>query len=76
MRDFAWTDTLYCVIKDDGTFAGVPCLSYEEARELSNQHEGSMIYEMSPTLDDTDEDWDFDEDCGFDPYLGCYTDDC
>lgn len=76
MRDFAWTDTLYCVIKDDGTFAGVPCLSYEEARELSNQHEGSMIYEMSPTLDDTDEDWDFNEDCGFDPYLGCYTDDC
>lgn len=76
MRDFAWTDTLYCVIKDDGTFSGVPCLSYEEARELSNQHEGSMIYEMSPTLDDTDEDWDFNEDCGFDPYLGCYTDDC
>ena len=76
MRDFAWTDTLYCVIKDDGAFAGVPCLSYEEARELSNQHEGSMIYEMSPTLDDTDEDWGFDEDCGFDPYLGCYTDDC
>ena len=27
------------------------------------------------------EDWDYDEfgvdeDCGFDPYLGCYTDDC
>lgn len=25
--------------------------------------------------DDWD-DWDFNEDCGYDPYLGCYTDDC
>ena len=22
------------------------------------------------------EDWDYNEDMGFDPYLGCYTDDC
>ena len=21
-------------------------------------------------------DWGYNEDCGFDPYLGCYTDDC
>ena len=29
--------------------------------------------------DDEDEeflDWDYNEDMGFDPYLGCYTDDC
>ena len=25
--------------------------------------------------DDWD-DWDFNEDCGYDPYLGCYNDDC
>lgn len=23
-----------------------------------------------------DEDWGYNEDMGFDPYLGCYTDDC
>lgn len=23
-----------------------------------------------------DDDWDYNEDMGFDPYLGCYTDDC
>lgn len=39
MRDFDWNDNLWCVVKDNGTYAGVPCLSYEEARELSNQHE-------------------------------------
>ena len=26
--------------------------------------------------DDEFLDWDYNEDMGFDPYLGCYTDDC
>ena len=26
--------------------------------------------------DEDDEPWDIDDDCGFDPYMGCYTDDC
>lgn len=26
--------------------------------------------------EDLDEDWGYNEDMGFDPYLGCYTDDC
>ena len=25
---------------------------------------------------DCDDDWEFNEDCGFDPYEGCYTYDC
>ena len=44
MRDFDWFDELYAVIKDDGKFAGCPCVSLEEARELHNQHENSKIY--------------------------------
>lgn len=48
MRDFAWRDNLWCVVKDDGTFAGVPCRSWEEARELQSQHENSYIYELLP----------------------------
>lgn len=75
MRDFDWEDTLFCVIKDDGTFAGVPCLSYEEARELSYQHEKSVVCEVHP-LEWLDEGCDEDFEMGFDPYLGCYTDDC
>ena len=26
--------------------------------------------------DDPDDDWGYNEDMGYDPYLGCYTDDC
>lgn len=44
MRDFDWFDELFAVIKNDGTFAGRPCLTLEEARELANQHEESKIY--------------------------------
>lgn len=84
-RDFDWLDKLYAVVKNDGTFAGIPCMNFEEARELSAQHEGSHIYIMA--LDDDnelevyDDDYDFepaniDDDCGFDPYMGEYTYDC
>jgi len=78
MRDFDWHDELYCVVKENGTFAGVPCRSIEEAIELSGQHEGSMIYEMK--LDNESlweyEDYNCDDDTGYDPYMGCFTDDC
>lgn len=46
MRDFNWNTTLWCVVKDDGTFAGIPCKSIEEAIELTAQHEGSKIFKM------------------------------
>ena len=49
VRDFEWDRKLWCVVNDDGSFAGVPCLAWEEARELSINHDGSRIYEM--TLD-------------------------
>ncbi len=67
MRDFDWSDELYCVVKEDGTFAGVPCRSIEEAIELSGQHEGSMIYEMKL---DNESLWEYncDDDTDYDPY--------
>ena len=78
MRDFDWFDELYCVVKEDGTFAGVPCRSIEEAIELSDQHEGSKIFDMRL---DNESLWDYndyncDDDVGYDPYMGCYTDEC
>lgn len=45
-RDFDWNQKLWCVVKDDGRFAGSPCLTPGEARELSYQHDGSKIYKM------------------------------
>lgn len=51
MRDFKWTwEELYAVIKQDGTFAGVPCLCWEEAAILAAGHEGSRIFKL--TYDD------------------------
>lgn len=38
--------TKYVVIKADGTYAGIPCETEEEARELSNQHEGSKVHKI------------------------------
>ncbi len=46
MRDFDWFDELFAVVKEDGTFAGVPCVTLDEAIELHNQHEGSKIFLM------------------------------
>ncbi len=34
----------YTVVKADGTYAGVPCLTTEEAYELGAQHPGSKIF--------------------------------
>lgn len=48
MRDFKWTDELWCVVKNDGSFAGAPCLSWEEVRELQAQHENSQMYLLKP----------------------------
>ena len=52
MRDWSPWQELHCVVKDNGEFAGVPCLSYEEAEQLSFEHEGSMIFKM--TYDNND----------------------
>ena len=54
-RDFEWDDTLWAVVKEDGRFAGIPCITDTEAKEVAYQHEGSHIYKM--TLEDSlDED--------------------
>ena len=44
----------------------------EEERTKQNLREKQQSKDLA-------EDWDFDDcdnDCGFDPYLGCFTDDC
>lgn len=70
MKDFDWDDVRWAVVKADGTFAGVPCASIGEARDLAAQHEGAKIFFLAyePDEDDSDE--------GFDPYAGCFTYDC
>lgn len=73
MKNCDWTDVRWAVVKADGTFAGVPCASYEEARDLAAQHEDSKIFFLAYEPDEPD---DIDSDEGFDPYAGCFTYDC
>ena len=49
--------------------------------EIANLVDGETgeIIESSDDYDDYDEDYepeDIDSDCGFDPYMGCYSGDC
>ena len=37
---------------------------------------GEVIAEVAEANDYPDPDWGYNEDCGYDPYMGCYTDDC
>ena len=41
---------------------------------------GEVVATIIPEEEDDESlyngDWGYNEDCGFDPYLGCYTDDC
>lgn len=46
MRDFEWGTPLWAVIKNDGNYAGCPCLSPDEAWELACQHEGAQIFSL------------------------------
>ena len=42
--------------------------------EELNRIRGEIVAEVAEPDDDPD--WDYNEDMGYDPYLGCYTDDC
>ena len=48
---------------------------------VTDTNTGELLAECAPEHWDDDEepdcdDWDYNEDTGFDPYLGCYSDDC
>ena len=54
-RDFEWDQKeLYAVVKNDGSYAGIPCTSYEEARQLA-YHPGSKIFKLILDDDPTEE---------------------
>ena len=56
MKDFDWTDVRWAVVKEDGSFAGVPCASYGEARDLAAQHEGAKIFFLAYEPDEHEDD--------------------
>lgn len=44
--------------------------------EVIDMDTGEVEAEFTSSDDEPDPDWGFNEDCGYDPYMGCYTDDC
>lgn len=49
--------------------------NYEDTRwiDIIDMKTGKIIYDRDNLENETD---NCDDDCGFDPYMGCYTDDC
>ena len=45
---------------------------------ITDSNTGELLATCAPDadFDDNCNSWSYNEDCGFDPYLGCYTDDC
>lgn len=54
-------------LKDEG----VDVMCYVEWGDIDSMYANEDSYE-----DECEEPGDIDNDCGFDPYLGCFTDDC
>lgn len=81
--DYAVADPLTLAIRIEHTFAGATVAwidgdeeSFEIVVVSSAPIEG-LDDLMEPYLYTAPSDWDdCDCECGFDPYMGCYTDDC
>lgn len=52
--------------EDDRILQWVDCIDMDT---------GEVIYDRN-SWDEPNLDWGFNEDMGYDPYMGCYTDDC
>lgn len=55
MEELKALDMIWIVINPNGTYAGVPCVSWEEARELAAQREGRRIFNLDPNEEDVTE---------------------
>lgn len=67
-------DFVQHIFNDDTFFHGESI----ESVHVIDSKTGELIAECVPeeSVDDDYGDWDYNEDMGFDPYMGCYTDDC
>lgn len=63
-------DFIEHIYSDDTMFCG----KYVQKVIATDTKTGELIAECEP--DDPYDDWNYNEDIGYDPYLGCYTDDC
>ena len=55
MEELKTKNMIWIVINLDGTYAGVPCITWEEARELVAQKEGRRVFNIDPNMEDVTE---------------------
>ena len=55
MEELKTRNMIWIVINSDGTYAGVPCITWEEARELVAQKEGRRVFNIDPNMEDVTE---------------------
>ena len=55
MEELKTKNMIWIVINPDGTYAGVPCLTWKEARELVAQKEGRRVFNIDPIMEDVTE---------------------
>ena len=67
-------DFIEHIFNDDTMFCG----KYVQKVVATDTKTGELIAECVPekAFEDAYDDWAYNEDMGYDPYLGCYTDDC
>ena len=61
-------DTACAIYEDSNDYADVLVMDVDTGEILWNGVDAEEY--------DDPGDWDFNEDMGYDPYMGCYTDDC
>ena len=84
-NDGEWTGVaLFADTIDTRIIIDTACAIYENSNDYADvavidMDTGEVLWNGvdAEEYDDPDfEDWGFNEDDGFDPYMGCYTDDC
>ena len=55
MEELKALNMIWIVINPDGTYAGVSCLTWEEAKELVAQKEGRRVFNIDPIMEDVTE---------------------
>ena len=67
-------DFVQAIFNDETLFCGESV----ESVHVIDSKTGELIAECVPeeSVEDDCGDWDYNEDMGYDPYMGCYTDDC
>lgn len=62
----------FCIEQFQNANSTLPC----EHIAITDIETGEILWDINHDYEEGIDPYPEDEDCGFDPYMGCYTDDC